>query len=84
MYSLTPEGYVPVMKKLDVSCIVRFNSKCYDRNVFLVNGIRWVIFTLFCHTYGADVAAAMLSALAFCFTFARYITAFIYYSESFL
>lgn len=30
------------MKKLDVSCIVRFNSKCYDRNVFLMNGIRHV------------------------------------------
>lgn len=40
VYSLTPEGYVPVLKKLGVSCIVRFNSKCYDRNVFLVNGIR--------------------------------------------
>lgn len=42
VFSLTPEGYVPVMKKLDVSCIVRFNSKCYDRNVFLMNGIRCV------------------------------------------
>jgi hypothetical protein len=40
VYTLTPEGYVPVLKKLDVSCIIRFNSKCYDRNVFIVNGIR--------------------------------------------
>jgi hypothetical protein len=40
VFSLTPEGYVPLMKKLDVSCIVRFNSKCYDRNVFLMNGIK--------------------------------------------
>jgi hypothetical protein len=41
VYTLTPEGYVPVLKKLDVSCIIRFNSKCYDRNVFIVNGIRY-------------------------------------------
>ena len=30
------------MKNLGVSCIVRFNSKCYDRNVFIANGIRHV------------------------------------------
>lgn len=41
VFTLTPEGYVPILKKLDVTCIIRFNSKCYDRNVYLVNGIRY-------------------------------------------
>jgi cell division cycle 14 len=42
VFTLTPEEYVPVMKGLGVTCIVRFNSKCYDRNVFIQNGIRHV------------------------------------------
>jgi hypothetical protein len=33
---------VPVLKDLGVSCIVRFNSKCYDRAVFTMGGIRHV------------------------------------------
>ena len=33
--TLLPEEYVPVLKALGVTCVVRFNSKCYDRNVFL-------------------------------------------------
>ena len=40
--TLLPEEYVPVFKALGVTCIVRFNSKCYDRNVFLAAKIRHV------------------------------------------
>jgi cell division cycle 14 len=39
-FTLSPEEYVPVFKNLGVTCVVRFNSKCYDRNVFVSNGIR--------------------------------------------
>ncbi len=40
VYTLTPEQYVPLFKNLGVSCVVRFNDKCYDRKVFLTNGIK--------------------------------------------
>lgn len=40
VYSLRPEEYIPILKSLGVTCIVRFNSKCYDRNVFVNAGIR--------------------------------------------
>ena len=40
--TLLPEEYVPVFKSLGVTCIVRFNSKCYDRNVYLAAKIRHV------------------------------------------
>lgn len=33
-YTLNPEEYVPILKGLGVTCIVRFNSKCYDKNIF--------------------------------------------------
>jgi cell division cycle 14 len=41
-YSLTPPEYVPIMKSLGVTCIVRFNSKCYDRKCFVSAGINHV------------------------------------------
>src|ERR1700739_901713 len=31
LFTLTPEEYVPVLKNIGVTCVVRFNSKCYDR-----------------------------------------------------
>jgi cell division cycle 14 len=40
--TLLPEEYVPIFKALGVTCVVRFNSKCYDRNVFLVAKIKHV------------------------------------------
>lgn len=40
--SMIPEEYVPVFKNIGVTCIIRFNSKCYDRNVFVNAGIRHV------------------------------------------
>ena len=33
-YTLSPDEYIPVLKDLGVTCIVRFNSKCYDKNIF--------------------------------------------------
>lgn len=40
VFALSPEEYVPLFKSLGVSCIVRFNKKCYDRAIFVRNGIR--------------------------------------------
>jgi cell division cycle 14 len=40
--ALSPEEYVPVLKSLGVSCIVRFNSKCYDRGIYISAGIKHV------------------------------------------
>lgn len=42
VYSLRPDEYIPILRQLGVSCIVRFNSKCYDRNVYVNAGIRHV------------------------------------------
>jgi cell division cycle 14 len=42
VHSLLPNEYIPIMKRLGVTCIVRFNSKCYDRAVFTAAGIRHV------------------------------------------
>mmetsp|Transcript_14684 Transcript_14684/g.22157 ORF Transcript_14684/g.22157 Transcript_14684/m.22157 type:complete len:409 (+) Transcript_14684:600-1826(+) len=42
VFALSPEGYVPLFKSLGVTCIVRFNKKCYDRNIFVRAGIRHV------------------------------------------
>ena len=41
-YSLTPPEYVPILKSLGVTCVVRFNSKCYDRKCLLSAGINHV------------------------------------------
>ena len=41
-YSLAPAEYVPILKSLGVTVIVRFNSKCYDKSVFTTAGIRHV------------------------------------------
>jgi cell division cycle 14 len=42
VFILSPEGYVPVFKKLGVTCVVRFNKKCYDRGIFTRAGIHHV------------------------------------------
>ena len=39
---MIPEDYVPVFKKIGVTCVVRFNNKCYDRMVFERGGIKHV------------------------------------------
>lgn len=40
--TLTPSDYVPIFKKLKVSCVVRLNNKTYDANDFIKEGIRHV------------------------------------------
>lgn len=42
VFALSPEEYVPILKSLGVTCIVRFNSKCYDRGIFIAAGIKHV------------------------------------------
>lgn len=42
VFALSPEGYVPLFKSLGVTCIIRFNKKCYDRNIFVRSGIKHV------------------------------------------
>lgn len=39
---MAPEEYVPVLKELGVTVIVKFNSKCYDRTIFTRAGIKHV------------------------------------------
>ena len=41
-FTLTAPDYVPVFHSLGVTCVVRFNRKCYDRRHFLRNNIRHV------------------------------------------
>eukprot|EP01036_Dinobryon_divergens_P025185 gene25185-33708_t len=65
-FTLSPEEYVPLFKSLGVSCVVRFNSKCYDRNVFVSNGIRHV--DLFYEDGGNPTDAILQSFLQLCET----------------
>ena len=40
VYALSPEAYVPLFHSLGVTCVIRFNKKCYDRSIFTRGGIR--------------------------------------------
>ena len=42
LFTLAAEDYVPIFKQLGVTCVVRFNKKCYDRRKFVDAGIRHV------------------------------------------
>lgn len=42
LFSLLPHEYVPIFRRLNVTCIIRFNNKCYDKKVFTKAGIRHV------------------------------------------
>ena len=42
VYTLNPEEYIPLFRKLGVKCIIRFNSKCYDRTIYTAAGIKHV------------------------------------------
>lgn len=42
VFTMSAEEYVPLFTRLGVTCVVRFNTKCYDRNVFLRAGIQHV------------------------------------------
>ncbi len=41
-HTLTPEDYCAPFKELGVRCIVRFNSKCYDKRIFERSGFNHV------------------------------------------
>jgi cell division cycle 14 len=64
VYTLSPEQYVPIFKNLGVTCVVRFNDKCYDRRVFLNNGIKHV--DLFYEDGGNPSPAILESFLSIC------------------
>ncbi|CAM9444290.1 unnamed protein product [Ectocarpus sp. 12 AP-2014] len=40
--TLLAEDYVPIFRKLGITCVVRFNKRCYDRRRFTEGGIRHV------------------------------------------
>lgn len=42
VFTLLPKEYIPIFKSLGVTCIIRFNSKCYDRYIYTAAGIRHV------------------------------------------
>jgi cell division cycle 14 len=42
LQTMLPEEYASLFRRLGVSCIVRFNKRCYDKSVFSSLGIRHV------------------------------------------
>lgn len=64
VFTLTPEQYVPLFKDLNVTCVVRFNEKMYDRRVFLNHGIRHV--DLFYEDGGNPTDAILNAFLQLC------------------
>ena len=42
VFTMDASDYVPLFKRIGVTCVVRFNKKCYDRRKFLDNGINHV------------------------------------------
>ena len=42
MHTLAAEDYAPLFKAIGVTCVVRFNKKCYDRRKFVDCGVRHV------------------------------------------
>lgn len=34
------EDYVPIFRRLGITCVIRFNKKCYDRRRFTESGIK--------------------------------------------
>ncbi|KAJ1458803.1 dual specificity protein phosphatase-like protein CDC14A [Pelagophyceae sp. CCMP2097] len=41
-FTCSPEDYVPIFRRLGVTCIVRFNKKLYDKRLFTKAGFRFV------------------------------------------
>ena len=35
VFTMAAEDYVPVFKRLGITCVIRFNKKCYDRRKFI-------------------------------------------------
>jgi cell division cycle 14 len=42
VFTMLPQEYVNLFQRLGVTCVIRFNNKCYDRKVFTRAGIRHV------------------------------------------
>lgn len=66
LHSLLPNEYVPLFKQLGVSCVVRFNNKCYDKAVFERGGIKHV--DLFYEDGGNPTEAILQAFLKLCET----------------
>lgn len=64
VYSLLPQEYVPIFRRLNVTCVIRFNNKCYDRKVFTKAGIRHV--DLFYEDGGNPTESILQSFLQIC------------------
>lgn len=41
-WTLLAEDYIPIFRKLDITCVIRFNKRCYDRRRFTEVGIKHV------------------------------------------
>lgn len=41
-WTLVADDYVPIFRKLGVTCVIRFNKRCYDRRRFVDGGIKHV------------------------------------------
>ena len=41
-FTMIPEDYIAPFKALNVTCVVRFNNKCYDKRIFVQGGISHV------------------------------------------
>jgi cell division cycle 14 len=64
LYTLLPEEYIPIFKDLGVTCIIRFNNKCYDKNIYIRAGIRHV--DLFYEDGGNPTDAILQSFIQIC------------------
>eukprot|EP01041_Mallomonas_annulata_P009599 gene9599-19951_t len=62
--TLLPEEYIPKFRELGVTCIIRFNNKCYDKNIYTRAGIRHV--DLFYEDGGNPTDAILQSFLQIC------------------
>lgn len=41
-WTLLAEDYIPIFRNLGVTCVIRFNKRCYDRRRFTERGIKHV------------------------------------------
>ena len=65
-YTCTPEDYIPLFKSNGVSCVVRFNNKCYDKQIFERGGIKHV--DLFYEDGGNPTEEILQACLRLCET----------------
>jgi cell division cycle 14 len=63
-HTFSVDDYVPLFKKLGVTCVIRFNKKCYDRRRLLQKGISHV--DLFYEDGGNPTDAIMYKFIEIC------------------